>query len=98
MTRARKVSPAVPETSLRPVRPVAIWAGNRAIVEVILAACASMPVNISEGRVMKEPPPARAFCIPAHSEARIRITYVIDRIRMQRDIADASVAAKSRGL
>ena len=33
-----------------------------------------IPVNISDGRVMKEPPPASAFWMPAQKEARINIT------------------------
>ena len=61
MTSARKERPAAPETSLRPVQPVAICAGNSAMVEVMLAARASMPVSISDGSVMNEPPPASAF-------------------------------------
>jgi hypothetical protein len=59
---------AAPETFLRPVRPVAACAGKSAIVEVMFAARASMPVSISAGKVMKVPPPANAFCIPAHKE------------------------------
>jgi hypothetical protein len=33
----------------------------------MLAARASSPVNISKGKVMKEPPPASAFCVPAQT-------------------------------
>ena len=61
--------PSAPCAPARPVKPVTIWAGNSATVEVMLAARASMPVNISDGRVMNEPPPASAFCPPAHSDA-----------------------------
>ena len=32
----------------------------------MLAARASMPVSISAGSVMNEPPPASAFWVPAH--------------------------------
>ena len=74
ITSALKDSPAAPVTRLRPVSAVAICAGNRAMVEVMLAARASMPVNISAGRVTNEPPPASAFCTPAHSAARNRTT------------------------
>jgi hypothetical protein len=45
---------------------VVTWPGNRARVEAILAALASRPVSIKAGRVKKEPPPAKAFCAPAH--------------------------------
>src|SRR5579862_6891171 len=38
----------------------------------MLAARASMPENISEGSVMNEPPPASAFCAPAHMAAKKR--------------------------
>ncbi len=55
--------------SERPVKPVTSWAGNSATVEVMLAARASMPVSISDGKVMNEPPPASAFCAPAQIEA-----------------------------
>ena len=47
--------------SARPVRPVTTCAGKSATVEVMLAARASMPVSISDGKVMKDPPPASAF-------------------------------------
>ena len=39
------------------------------MVEVMLAARASIPVNISAGKVMNDPPPASAFCAPAHTDA-----------------------------
>ena len=58
----------------RPVRPMTICEGNNATVEVMLAARASMPVSISDGSVMNEPPPANAFWAPAHSDAKKRIT------------------------
>jgi hypothetical protein len=38
------------------------------MVEVMFAARASMPVSIKAGKVMKVPPPANAFWIPAHKE------------------------------
>src|SRR5882757_10734730 len=47
------------------------------MVDVILAARGLIPLRISSGRVMKDPPPASAFCAPAHTEARKRITKVI---------------------
>ena len=56
--------------SSRPVMPMTICAGNSATVEVMLAARASMPVNISAGSVMNEPPPASAFCAPAQRPRR----------------------------
>ena len=65
----RIVSPAGPLASARPVKPVTSCAGKSATVEVMLAARASMPVSISDGSVMNEPPPASAFCAPAHIEA-----------------------------
>ena len=57
----------------RPVKPVTSCAGNNATVEVMLAARASMPVSISDGRVMNEPPPASAFCAPAQIDATKRM-------------------------
>ena len=45
-------------------------AGKQRHEEVIFAASASIPVNIRDGRVMKEPPPARAFWHPAHRAAK----------------------------
>ena len=42
-----------------------------------MAARASMPVSISAGSVMNEPPPASAFCAPAQSEARAKRTQNI---------------------
>ncbi len=72
-----KVSPAAPATCLRPVQPVASCAGKSATVEVMLAARASMPVSMSAGRVRKEPPPARAFCTPAHNAAANSSRWVI---------------------
>ena len=35
-----------------------------------MAARGDMPETIRAGRVMKEPPPARAFCSPAHRPAK----------------------------
>jgi hypothetical protein len=40
---------------------VASWPGKRATVEVMFAALAPMPNRISAGKVMNEPPPAKAF-------------------------------------
>ncbi len=71
------VRPGGLSASARPVKPVTSWAGNRATVEVMLAARASMPVSISDGRVMNEPPPASAFCVPAQSEAIKRTTRAV---------------------
>ena len=68
---ARNESPGGLSACARPVKPITICAGNSAIVEVMLAARASMPVSISAGSVMNEPPPASAFCAPAQSEARM---------------------------
>ena len=56
------------------MKPVTSWAGKSATVEVMFAARASMPVSISDGRVMNEPPPASAFCAPAQIEATNRTT------------------------
>src|SRR5208282_5263009 len=61
----------------RPVNPVTSCAGNSATVEVMFAARASMPVSISEGRVMNDPPPASAFCAPAQIEATNRIASAV---------------------
>ena len=36
----------------------------------MFAARASMPVNIRDGSVTNEPPPASAFCAPAHMAAK----------------------------
>ena len=38
-------------------------------MEVMLAASGDMPDMISAGSVTKEPPPASAFCSPAHRPA-----------------------------
>src|ERR1700722_4722201 len=73
----RIVSPARVPESARPVKPVTSWAGNRATVEGMLAARASMPVSLSDGRGMNEPPPASAFCTPAHIAAMKRTTRAI---------------------
>ena len=42
------------------------------MVEVMFAARASIPVKISAGSVMNEPPPASAFCAPAQVDAKKR--------------------------
>jgi hypothetical protein len=52
---------------LRPKKPVVTCPGNKASVEAMFAARASSPVSIRDGKVMKEPPPARAFCVPAQT-------------------------------
>src|SRR5574337_1247509 len=67
------VSPGGVSACARPVTPVTTCAGNSATVEVMLAARASIPVSISDGRVMKDPPPASAFCAPAQIEATNRM-------------------------
>src|ERR1700722_6755015 len=77
----RIVSPVGVPASVRPVKPVTSCAGNSATVEVMLAARASMPVSISDGRVMNEPPPASAFCTPAHIEAMKRMMRALIRRR-----------------
>ncbi len=77
----RIVSPLGLSASARPVKPVTSCAGNSATVEVMLAARASMPVSISDGRVMNEPPPASAFCTPAHIEATKRTMSAVIRRR-----------------
>ncbi len=69
-TSQPRVSPAAPLEFFQPWMPVAAWLGNSATEDVMLAARASMPVNIRVGRVMKEPPPARAFWHPAHMAAK----------------------------
>src|SRR5208282_440368 len=61
--------PSKPEALARLVYPVTSWAGNSATVDVILAARASIPAAISAGKVMNEPPPAKAFCAPAQIDA-----------------------------
>src|SRR5271163_3632013 len=71
------VRPGGVSASARPVKPVTSWAGNSATVEVMLAARGSMPVSISDGRVMNEPPPASAFCVPAHIAAMKRTTRAV---------------------
>ena len=58
-----------PVTRLRPARPDVTCPGNSATVEVMLAASGDMPDMISAGSVTKEPPPASAFCSPAHRPA-----------------------------
>ena len=65
----RNDSRSAPETSERPARPVVICPGNSAIVDVMLASFGSSPAAISAGRVMNDPPPASAFCTPAHRPA-----------------------------
>src|ERR1700677_2653782 len=77
MNNLRIVSPLGLAASARPVKPVTSCAGNNATVEVMLAARASMPVSISDGRVMNEPPPASAFCVPAHIAAMKRTTRAV---------------------
>ena len=61
-TRARNDSRPAPLTSRRAIQPPVSWPGKSATVEVMFAARASMPVRISAGRVMNEPPPANWFC------------------------------------
>ena len=58
---ARNDSCSAPETNLRPASPVVTWPGKRAMVEVMLAALASIPERISAGSVTNEPPPASPF-------------------------------------
>ena len=70
ITSARKGSPPAPATCRRPPQLEVIWPGKSATVDVILAASAVIPVNISAGRVRNVPPPARAFCTPAHTATR----------------------------
>jgi hypothetical protein len=72
MNSLRIGSPVGAPASVRPVKPVRSCAGKSATVEVMLAARASIPVNISDGRVMNAPPPASAFCTPAHVAAMKR--------------------------
>ncbi len=67
--RARNGSRPAPLTSRRAIQPPASWPGKSATVDVMFAALASMPVRISAGRVMNEPPPASWFCAPAHTAA-----------------------------
>jgi hypothetical protein len=69
----RIVSPVGVPASARPVKPVTSCAGNSATVEVMLAARASIPVSINDGRVTNDPPPASAFCTPAHIAATKRM-------------------------
>src|SRR5579872_269131 len=75
--RLLKENSGRPAASRRPVRPVTIWAGKSATVDVMLAARASMPTAISAGSVMNEPPPARAFCAPAQSDAKNKMIKII---------------------
>jgi hypothetical protein len=62
--------PLAPLAFFQPCRPAVSWPGNSATVEVMLAARASIPVSISAGKVMKEPPPANAFWQPAQRAAK----------------------------
>jgi len=62
-------SPPAPLTRRRPAKPEVTCPGKRATVEVMLAASGVMPVSIKTGKVMNEPPPANAFCSPAHKPA-----------------------------
>src|SRR5271166_3393637 len=95
----RIVRPGGLFASARPVKPVTSWAGNSAMVEVMLAARASMPVSISDGRVMNEPPPASAFCVPAQIAAMKRTTreIVIDLPRACEGRASSFGVAASGG-
>jgi hypothetical protein len=77
----RIVSPVGTAASARPVNPVTSCAGKSATVEVMLAARASMPVSISDGRVMNEPLPASAFCTPAQIAAMKRTMNAVIRRR-----------------
>jgi hypothetical protein len=77
MASARNDSRSAPATSLRPAMPVVIWPGNSAIVLVILASLGSSPARMSAGSVMNEPPPASAFCAPAHSPAASSSAMVV---------------------
>src|SRR5271165_2423274 len=81
----RIVRPGGVSAPARPVKPVTSCAGNSATVDVMLAARASMPVSISDGKVMNEPPPASAFCVPAQIEAMKRMTSAV--IPRSRDFA-----------
>lgn len=60
----------VPSTARRPDQPEATCPGNRATVDVMFANLGSRPLKIRAGRVRKDPPPAMAFCPPAHMAAR----------------------------
>ena len=91
----RIVSPVGLSASARPVKPVTSWAGNSATVEVMLAARASMPVSISDGRVMNEPPPASAFCAPAQIEAMKRMRRAVIATFVQPMGARAEAASGS---
>jgi len=85
------VSPGGLSASARPVSPVRIRAGNSATVEVMLAARASMPTSISDGKVMNEPPPASAFCAPVQSRPGTRARGSSpSRVRAHETIATAS--------
>src|SRR5271166_1300179 len=92
----RIVRPGGLFASARPVKPVTSWAGNSATVEVMLAARASMPVSISDGSVMNEPPPASAFCAPAQIAAMKRTTSEIVIGSPRPGVAALHVAASRR--
>ena len=47
------------------------------MVEAMLAARASSPVSIRAGRVMNEPPPASAFCVPAQKAATSKMARLV---------------------
>ncbi len=66
-TRVRTFSPPAPAIMPRPTQPVVTCPGKSAMVEAMFAARASRPEKMRAGRVTKEPPPARAFWIPAQS-------------------------------
>ena len=71
-----------PETCDLPLQLEVNCPGNSATVEVILADSAVMPVSISAGRVRNVPPPASAFCMPAHNAAAKRSAKVIMLVEM----------------
>ncbi len=69
---ARNDSLPAPCTMFRLAHPVVTWPGNSATVDVMFAASGDIPDRISAGSVTNEPPPASAFCRPAHRPARMR--------------------------
>jgi len=71
-----KLTDPTPPTSLRPAKLDDIWLGKSAIVELIFAANGSNPARSKAGKVINEPPPARAFWIPAYKPTAASISTV----------------------
>src|SRR6185437_2398997 len=91
---ARNESRSAPDTILRPARPVVTWPGKRAMVEVMLAARASIPARISAGKVTNEPPPASAFWTPAQRPAARSSNHIGPRMARRSSDGKANLAGR----